>query len=105
MVSLRPVGSEVELRAELKGATAGGTRDLAEATAAQRQPCRAATVRGEEELRRICHAKCFQAQIQIVALRKSDRLGQGTIQVEKVGPAKIVPPHVTEGSARRSSEA
>ena len=33
---LRPVGSEVELCAELKLAAAGGIRDIAEAAAAER---------------------------------------------------------------------
>ena len=55
--------SEVELCAELKCAATGGTRDLAEATAVPRQPSRAAAVGSEEELRRICHAKCLEAQV------------------------------------------
>jgi len=101
----RPAASEVELCAELKLSTAAGIRDVAEATGvAPGQPCRAATVRGEEELRRICGAKCLQTQVQIAALRKSDRLGQCGIQIEKAGPAEIVPPHIAECSASRSRE-
>lgn len=95
----------------MKCAPAGCARDSAEAGAAQRRSRRGATVSGEEELRRIRHAKSLQAQVQVVALRKSDRLGQCSIQVEKVGPAKIVPPHIAEWNnlgnriLRRISEA
>ncbi len=80
----------------MKYATSGGLGDVAEAGAAQRHASLCAIAVSKEELRRICRAKCLQAQIQTVALRKSDRFRQCSIQVEKVGPAKIVPSHIAE---------
>src|SRR5260370_42696498 len=87
-----------------------GPGDLAEASVAKVCARRGTARRctggaSKEELRRIGHAKTLQPQIQTIALRKADRLRQCGIQVEKAGPAEIVPAHIPECSGRWRGEA